>query len=508
MDTCEESPTPDSAVKTLSIIWDDDKIEKVSDNNFDIVILIVIYSKPFYLVPQYVDKDGCQQWKCLWCGKSFLHWNATKALFHVNKESGGNVRRCSSNNIDQAHKTEYRRLLQKYSQQKQSQKTLVESKKRSLDEYLADAGKAYNSTRKRNPSPAIASHTQSPAEPTSIVQPTAAHLKFGDETPTNTPTDVVPRYYQQKLSDVVDPQSEAQLTMAIADLIHSCGLPFSLASHHKFQRVLTLAKVASKKYIPPGRNKVAGELLDLNYQIYKQKMMEMLQKDADIYGITFFGDGATVKKSPLINILASSVHLPVGCLRIVDCTGHLESDGKKDASFISQLFLPHVMEMEDKVPKCTDLVIFDGASNVQKAGQLLAAKFPHISVIHGAEHVISLFYRDVFNLREFEILKRLNRLIYRYFGSGAMHSPYAIFSKHSRDHNGGKAIGLIRAADTRMAGHVISIMRTLRLKHPLISTITSASFIQGKFKVSRRRYCWVSIHTNILTSNGLFPYNR
>jgi hypothetical protein len=277
---------------------------------------------------------------------------------------------------------------------------------------------------------------------------------------------------------------DAKLTMAIADLIHSCGLPFSLASHHKFQRVLQLAKHVSKKYHPPGRNKVAGELLDLNYQLYKKQMCEKLLKEADVYGLAFFGDGATVRKTPLINILASSVHQPVACLRIVDCSSHLESDGIKDATYISELFMPHIVEMEESVPKCTDLVIFDGASNVQKAGALLEAKFPHLSVIHGAEHVISLFYSDVFRLPQFEVLKKLNRLIYSYFGSGSMHSPYAIFSKHSRDHNGGRCIGLIRAADTRMAGHVISMLRTLRLKDSLISTISSASFIQGKFKVS------------------------
>jgi len=292
---------------------------------------------------------------------------------------------------------------------------------------------------------------------------------------------------QPKIFDAYEKKAEGELTMAIADFIHSCGLPFSLASHHKFKRVLELAKNAPKKYKPPGRNLVAGELLDMNYQLYKDKMMEKLQVDADIYGLSFFGDGATVKKSPLINILASSVELPVGCLQIVDCTGHLESDGRKNAAFISELFLPHIMQMEDKIPKCTDLVIFDGASNVQKAGLLLEAKFPHISVIHGAEHVISLFYHDVFCIREFELLKRMNRLIYRYFGSGSMHSPYALFSKHSKDHNGGKCIGLIRAADTRMAGHVISILRTLRLKDALTSTITSASFIQGKFKVSHNK---------------------
>jgi hypothetical protein len=271
--------------------------------------------------------------------------------------------------------------------------------------------------------------------------------------------------------------------MAIADLIHSCGLPFSLASHHKFHRVLTLAKFATKKYVPPGRNKVGGELLDLNYALYIKNTCETLLKEANVYGLTFFGDAATVKKSPLINILASSVHLPVGCLRIVDCSGHLEKDGRKDAVFISELFLPHINEMEKNVPQCTDLVIFDGASNVQKAGALLEAKFPHLTVIHGAEHVISSFYHDIFKLPQFEMLKNINRLIYRYFGSGSMHSPYAIFSKQTKDHNGGKSIGLIRAADTRMGGHVISMLRTLRLKDPLISTISSASFLQGKFEV-------------------------
>lgn len=406
----------------------------------------------------------------------------------MNKQGGGDIRKCTSNIIDQSHKQEYKLLLEKHTQQKKAQQTLVQAQKQHSDEYIGGAGLAYTATKRKKVSPVSASATQSPANSSQANdKQMSTQLDFGKETPPS--LNATPRYHQQKLIDVVDSQSEAQLTMAIADLIHSCGLPFSLASHHKFQRVLALAKFASKKYVPPGRNKVASELLDLNYQLYKQKMMEMLQKDADVYGLTFFGDGATVKKSPLINILASSVHLPVGCLRIVDCTGHLENNGHKDACYISQLFLPHITEMEEKVPKSTDLVIFDGASNVQKAGQLLEAKFPHITVLHGAEHVISLFYQDVFRLREFELLKRMNRLIYRYFGSGSMHSPYAIFSKHSRDHNGGKCIGLIRAADTRMAGHVISMLRTLRLKDSLISTVSSASFLQGKFKVS-----WVILY--------------
>lgn len=464
------SPEEDNR-KSLNTIWDDDKIEK------------------------YTDNKGQRYWKCLWCSRSFQHWNATKALFHVNKETGGDVRKCSSAAIDSAHKQEYRKLMDKHSQQKRSQKTLIESKKRSSDEYLVGAGEAYTASRKKK------SRTLMPS-PDALSGPSTQdfpiHLSFStqQETPSSRSSSNIPRYHQQKLGDVVDQASEAQLSMAIADLIHSCGLPFSLASHHKFQRVLSLAKCASTKYVPPGRNRVAGDLLDLNYKIYTQGMMEKLMKEANVYGLSFFGDGATIRKSPLINILASSVHLPVGCLRIVDCTGHLESDGRKDAGYIADLFLPHICEMENKEPKCTDLVIFDGASNVQKAGLLIEAKFPHITIIHGAEHVISLFFNDVFRLHEFDLLKRMNRLIYRYFGSGSMHSPYAIFSKHSRDHNGGKCIGLIRGADTRMAGHVISMLRTLRLKDPLISTISSASFIQGKFKVSFHSFLRTFCHSS------------
>jgi hypothetical protein len=41
-----------------------------------------------------------------------------------------------------------------------------------------------------------------------------------------------------------------------------------------------------------------------------------------------------------------------------------------------------------------DLILFDGASNAVKAGKILATHFPHISVVHGAEHVVSLFLKE------------------------------------------------------------------------------------------------------------------
>jgi hypothetical protein len=55
--------------------------------------------------------------------------------------------------------------------------------------------------------------------------------------------------------------------------------------------------------------------------------------------------------------------------------------------------------MDEHKQMCTgiiDLVFFDGANNVQKAEELLRVKYPCITVGHGEEHVVSLFFSDVY----------------------------------------------------------------------------------------------------------------
>jgi hypothetical protein len=188
---------------------------------------------------QFIDKDGKRHWKCLWCGRSFQHWNATKALLHVIKKGGGDIRKCSSKSIDIAHQQEYQRLLQKQSSKKQAQEAVRVLKKQSSDEYIVSAGAALVAHKQKKASPSTISATPSPSMH-SHGQQKQSLLKFGtDTTDSMQQNSTETRYHQTKLGDYSDPQSEAQLTMAIADLIHSCGLPFSLASHHKFQRVLS-----------------------------------------------------------------------------------------------------------------------------------------------------------------------------------------------------------------------------------------------------------------------------
>ena len=71
-----------------------------------------------------------------------------------------------------------------------------------------------------------------------------------------------------------------------------------------------LVKCVHKGYQPPRHEAVQGKLLDISYNHAQRTDAEMLKKDASIFGIAFFGDGATVRKMPLFNILASSAFMP------------------------------------------------------------------------------------------------------------------------------------------------------------------------------------------------------
>jgi hypothetical protein len=50
-----------------------------------------------------------------------------------------------------------------------------------------------------------------------------------------------------------------------------------------------------------------------------EKYFSDLTIDADVYGLSLFGDGATFHGMPLMNILVSGVHEPSAVLAIVEC---------------------------------------------------------------------------------------------------------------------------------------------------------------------------------------------
>ena len=115
---------------------------------------------------------------------------------------------------------------------------------------------------------------------------------------------------------------------------------------------------------------------------------------AEIFGLAVYGDGATVARTAFVNILASGVNITNACLEIHDCTKQLQGGGKKDSEYIADLVSKHVDKL-DPLKNKVDMVIFDGAANMQKAGRILEVRYPLITCIHGAEHVVSLFFQTL-----------------------------------------------------------------------------------------------------------------
>jgi hypothetical protein len=42
-----------------------------------------------------------------------------------------------------------------------------------------------------------------------------------------------------------------------------------------------------------------------------------------------------------------------------------------------------------------NVIVFDGASNVQKAGEIMVQHFHQVTVIHGAKHVLSISFEKL-----------------------------------------------------------------------------------------------------------------
>ena len=77
-------------------------------------------------------------------------------------------------------------------------------------------------------------------------------------------------------------------------------------------------------------------------------------------------------------------------MEIVDCKGHLADGNKKYGTFICIQFLIHTREI-DPGKKLTDVVMFDGASNLQLGRKRLKVNDPKLKIMRGVEHTLSLF---------------------------------------------------------------------------------------------------------------------
>ncbi len=117
--------------------------------------------------------------------------------------------------------------------------------------------------------------------------------------------------------------------MAIADFFHCENIPDLVVESPRFKRMVFVLSTVGSDFEIPNQMQIGGPLLDLNFQTKYDNNKTNLLKSADVFGLSFLGDGATVKRMPLINILASCADTPPITVTIQDCTKHLQEGGRK-----------------------------------------------------------------------------------------------------------------------------------------------------------------------------------
>ncbi len=130
------------------------------------------------------------------------------------------------------------------------------------------------------------------------------------------------------------------------------------------------------------------------FRFFMTKNISKLLQDTEVFGLGWLGDGATIKWTPLLNILLLCGNAPPTVMSIVDCKSHMSDWENKDATYIMGQFQRKVN---------ADCFFFDGATNLQTAGAILCTTYPWAMCFHGQEHVLSLFFSDLSKLKPIQV---------------------------------------------------------------------------------------------------------
>ncbi len=144
----------------------------------------------------------------------------------------------------------------------------------------------------------------------------------------------------------------------------------------------------------------------------------------------------------------------------------------------------------------TDVFFFDGASKVEKSGQILCPNFPYdiylslwwacpVPLFQQPKNFNPILVRIVFNLifllvgKLIQIQSLVLRacMLYDVFGSCANQGIHAWFTTHISAINNGKMMGLLRGAGTRFATCFDALHCLLLQKKALLVTICSPYFV-------------------------------
>jgi hypothetical protein len=228
-----------------------------------------------------------KRWRCGWCSTTLRGWHATKAMNHLARLPGNNDVKACSGPIPKETLAFFRSFRLRKMEKKTVKKRKQEAYSGSVSDNQKSMAVAFEEARIRKSA-------------SSGAKGGAVDLSHDDD------------------EDVAVTNS-SKLTTAVAEFVFGKGLPFSACEGDQFQQVLKLARLVPSSYRPPTRKVLAGDLLEASYDNRICKYMADLNVDSEVYGLSLFGDGATVHGMPLMNILAAGVYEPCAVLSIIDC---------------------------------------------------------------------------------------------------------------------------------------------------------------------------------------------
>ena len=117
--------------------------------------------------------------------------------------------------------------------------------------------------------------------------------------------------------------NHAKMDMSFATFFHENNLPDRAVDSASFKIMLNYAQIVGRDYKPPTRKEVGNTLLDINCKNIQEHNQEILCREADVFGLAWLSDGATIAWMPLINILGLCSDNPPTCVSIKDCSGHM-----------------------------------------------------------------------------------------------------------------------------------------------------------------------------------------
>ena len=353
--------------------------------------------------------DHKSAWHCSWCDQQFRPFHGTRAMDHVLKREKKDISSCTA----QIRPAEFKRYVDLYERGVKRKKANKRARDVSIEcttnrlmvglhgsveaAAVADAQGLDDNVIDMDVHSPMSSVTRFLTPPRSIGGRTSLSRASAGAQPGIHAAFLNRSGQQSRTQSDIRVSNDSQLELAIAECWFTNNWSDRSVETDSFARIISWTRLTTSEFKIPGRNKLGGPLLKLSYKSTKAVNTTTLLRAAHTWGTSWMGDGATVKRMPLINVLGMSGNSHPVVVAVNDCTEHMAAGGKKDASYISAIFEDRVAEY-DPTKEHTDLFFFDGASNVQKGGDILCEKYPRAYCLHAGEHVVALFFSDIAKL--------------------------------------------------------------------------------------------------------------